>query len=202
MSKLSYILKLCEHIVDLAKSRTSPFYFQKYSNTRHRYLNSNSDANIANLNASFKNDQFIVADETVKKAEQLILYLKALQLLKPVLCFAKDEIQSENLKQTNKVCKLIKKLNNIFKFCLYQSKQLNSIEVMKNKWNLEKLKINADKLLYLHAIELCREAALGEFFGKPFNVGFEIERLFRETGGKKVFFINFLRVLKCMQKLI
>ena len=128
----------------------------------------NNTAPIVNNNKSI--DQFTVADEAMKKAEQLILYLKALQLLKPVLCFAKDELTLKHLKSTNKVCKFIKQLNNIFKFCLYQCKQLNSIEILRNKWNLEKINLNADKLLYIHAIELCREAALGEFFGKPQNV--------------------------------
>jgi hypothetical protein len=76
----------------------------------------------------------------------------------------------KNLKSTNKVCKIIKQFNNIFKFCLYQCKQLNSTEILRNKWNLEKINVNAVKLLYLHSIELCREATLGEFFGKPHNV--------------------------------
>lgn len=195
VEKLSYILKLCEYIINLAKSRTSPFYLPKYVNSNFQnmlpILNppsspqseqhkvtaqaspnqqtsplSNNSANLLN-NKSI--DQFTVADEAMKKAEQLILYLKALQLLKPVLCFAKDELTLKHLKLTNKVCKFIKQLNNIFKFCLFQCKQLNSIEILRNKWNLEKINLNADKLLYIHAIELCREAALGEFFGKPQN---------------------------------
>lgn len=199
VEKLNYILKLCEYIIELAKSRSSPFFLAKNYNKGQMLPNhqtagvpqmapnssSNSSAssqtaskpisaaasggaaNPANNYAQY--DQFHVADETIKKAEQLILYLKALQLIKPALCFAKDEIKAKTLKLTNKVQKHIKQLNNLFKYCLYQCKQLNSIEVMRNKWNLEKLNINADKILYLHAVELCREAALGEFFGKPYN---------------------------------
>ena len=201
VEKLSYILKLCEYIINLAKSRTSPFYLPKYVNSNLQnttqtspipsstpastpttpgaipipsttVTNTSQPLNTPTIN-SINNkslDQFTVADEAMKKAEQLILYLKALQLLKPVLCYAKDELVLKNLKSTNKVCKFIKQLNNIFKFCLYQCKQLNSIEILRNKWNLEKINLNADKLLYIHAIELCREAALGEFFGKPQNV--------------------------------
>ena len=62
----------------------------------------------------------------------------------------------------------------MYKYCLYQSKQLCSTEQLKNKWNTEKINLNADKLLYIHAIELCREAAMEEFFGKPQNVSFLI----------------------------
>lgn len=195
------MLKLCEYIINLAKSRTSPFYLPKYVNSNFQNMTPLSPVSLAatplsptsnaptvgtqiistqttsptssappNAFNSKTLDQFTVADESMKKAEQLILYLKALQLLKPVLCYAKDELTLKHLKSTNKVCKFIKQLNNIFKYCLYQCKQLNSIEILRNKWNLEKINLNADKLLYLHAIELCREAALGEFFGKPQNV--------------------------------
>lgn len=116
-------------------------------------------------NKSF--DQFTVADVSFKRAEQLVLYLKCLQLLRPVLSFAKDELKQFNLKSTFKVRKIIKQLNNMYKFCLYQSKQLYNSESIRSKLNLDKINLNADRLLYIHAIELCRESAMEEFFGKP-----------------------------------
>ncbi len=109
----------------------------------------------------------------MKKAEQLILYLKALQLLKPVLLYARDELKMKHLIKTQKVCKCIKQLNNLYKYCLYQCKQLYSIDPLLRNKDINSVTLNADKLLYIHAIELCREAALGEFFGKPTNVSLE-----------------------------
>jgi hypothetical protein len=136
----------------------------------------NVSGNIPNMTSnkaySKSFDQFTVADVSFKRAEQLVLYLKCLQLLKPVLSFARDEIKNNNLKSTFKVRKIIKQLNNMYKFCLYQCKQLYNSESIRNKLNLDKINLNADRLLYIHAIELCRESAMEEFFGKPQKVYF------------------------------
>lgn len=122
-------------------------------------------------------DQFTVADVSYKRAEQLVIYLKCLQLLKPVLSYARDELeQTRRLKSTAKVRKIMRQLNNMYKFCLYQSKQLYITEFNRNKWwqtsggGGDKIVLNADRMLYIHAIELCREAATEEFFGKPQKV--------------------------------
>lgn len=144
---------LCNYLIELAKSRFSPFLQNNLSKTTTK---------------SF--DQFTVADVSFKRAEQLVIYMKCLQLLKPVLSYAKDELDASRLKSTVKVRKIMRQLNNMYKFCLYQSKQLYITEFNRNKWNSEKIYLNADKLLYIHAIELCREAAMEEFFGKPQKV--------------------------------
>ncbi len=177
LDKLNYVLKLCEYIIDLAKSRTSPFSTQTNPIVTANYQTQTSTSPPTSnnggqllLNAAGNNDRFTAADETMKKAEQLILYLKALQLLKPVLLYAKDELKLKRLSKTQKVCKYIKQLNNIYKYCLYQCKQLYTIDPSLRNKDMHNIYLNADKLLYIHAIELCREAALGEFFGKPYNV--------------------------------
>lgn len=160
---------LCGYLIELAKSRSVPFFQNNFNK---------------NLNKPY--DQFTVADISFKRAEQLVLYLKCLQLLKPVLSYAKDEVNENHLKSTIKVRKLVRQLNNMYKYCLYQSKQLCSTEQLKNKWNTEKINLNADKLLYIHAIELCREAAMEEFFGKPQNVSAYISFL---TMAKLIYYI-------------
>ncbi|RNA00935.1 serine threonine- kinase unc-51 [Brachionus plicatilis] len=149
VEKLNFILVLCNYLIELAKARFSPL------------IKSNCGTSPPAV------DQFTVADVSYKKAEQLVIYLKCLQLLKPGLSYAKDELELERLKTTDKVKKILKQLNNMYKFCLYQSKQLYITEFNRNKWNTERINLCADKLLYIHAIELCREAAMEEFFGKP-----------------------------------
>ncbi len=107
MEKLSYILKLCDYIINLSKSRTSPFYLPKYvnsnlqntrqtspipsstpasslttpgaipiSSTTTTVANTSQPFNTPTINSINKKslDQFTVADEAMKKAEQLILY--------------------------------------------------------------------------------------------------------------------------------
>ncbi len=146
---------LCEYLIELAKSRFNPF-------SQNANINKNGRKNSI--------DQFTVADNSFKKAEQLVIYLKCLQLLKPVLSYAKDELMLKHLKPTTKVKKIMRQLNNMYKFCLYQSKQLYNSECIQTKWTNGEVNLNADKLLYIHAIELCRESAMEEFFGKPHKV--------------------------------
>ena len=183
---MNCILVLCQYLIELAKSRFSPFSFN--SGVSSSAINSGGASPVGNLlfntnpAASFSNatgsslnrtksfDQFTVADIAFKRAEQLVIYLKCLQLLKPMLSYAKDELSATQLKSTHKVRKIMRQLNNMYKFCLFQCKQLHSMENMRNKWNMERINLNADRLLYIHAIELCREAAMEEFFGKPHKV--------------------------------
>ena len=87
-----------------------------------------------NKNSKKSFDQFTVADVSFKKAEQLVIYLKCLQLLKPVLSYAKDELNLKHLKPTAKVKKIMRQLNNLYKFCLYQSKQLYNTELSQNNF--------------------------------------------------------------------
>lgn len=153
---------LCEYLIELAKARFNPF------------LQNNSSSGSKNTQRKNSMDQFTVADSSFKKLEQLVIYLKCLQLLKPVLSYAKDELMLKHLKSTSKVKKIMRQLNNMYKFCLYQSKQLYNTESIQAKWTSGNINLNADKLLYIHAIELCRESAMEEFFGKPHKVNIKL----------------------------
>jgi hypothetical protein len=171
VEKLNCILVLCNYLIELAKSRFNPLLQNNHnmSNLKSNVSSTGGPSSSSSNKSAF--DQFTVADVAYKKAEQLVIYLKCLQLLKPVLCYAKDELQAYRLRSTAKVKKIMRQLNNMYKFCLYQSKQLYITEFTnKAKWGNELINLSADKLLYLHAIENCREAAMEEFFGKPQKV--------------------------------
>ena len=196
VDKLNYIVILCGYLIELAKSRSNPFmnqqshHHQSQSQSQQLFAqqqqqqqqqqplaiaaaSANATVGLKSLSSQRSLDQFTVADVSVKRAEQLVLYLKCLQLLKPVLSFARDELRASHLKSTLKVRKIVRQLNNMYKLCLYQAKQLYNAESARgSKWHAEKTNLNADKLLYIHAIELCRESAMEEFFGKPQKVFF------------------------------
>ena len=146
-------------------------------------------------------DQFTVADNSFKKLEQLVIYLKCLQLLKPVLSYAKDELMLKHLKSTSKVKKIMRQLNNMYKFCLYQSKQLYNTESVQTKWTNGNINLNADRLLYIHAIELCRESAMEEFFGKPHKVSYKVKTINLKPTDLNLYLIK-KSVSKCTKKLI
>ncbi len=57
-------------------------------------------------------------------------------------------------------------MNNKYKHCLITCKQLGAQEELTARDEIKGVPLTADKLLYLHAIELCLNAASLEFFGK------------------------------------
>jgi hypothetical protein len=57
-------------------------------------------------------------------------------------------------------------LNNKYKHCLIICKQLSTQEDLVARDEMKGVPLTADKLLYLHAIDLCLNAASLEFFGK------------------------------------
>jgi hypothetical protein len=61
-------------------------------------------------------------------------------------------------------------LNNKYKHCLITCKQLSTQEELVTRGEMKGVPLTADKLLYLHAIELCLNAASLEFFGKAEEV--------------------------------
>jgi serine/threonine-protein kinase ULK/ATG1 len=61
-------------------------------------------------------------------------------------------------------------LNNKYKHCLITCKQLSAQEELATRDEMKGVPLTADKLLYLHAIELCLSAASLEFFGKAEEV--------------------------------
>ena len=179
----------CEYLMDLAKSKFNPLTlnanvnpFQKFSSssgnlsTSPKQLSSSPLGNFGstNIRQSRTADQFMQADLSFKRGEQLVIFLKCLQLLKSVLTFAKLEFEAKRLASTAKSRKIMRHLNNMYKLCLYQCKHLHNLEITTmtttSKKNLNEVYLNAERLLYLHAIELCRDAAMEEFFGRPLKV--------------------------------
>ena len=61
-------------------------------------------------------------------------------------------------------------LNNKYKHCLITCKQLSAQEELVTRDEMKGVPVTADKLLYLHAVDLCLSAASLEFFGKAEEV--------------------------------
>ena len=112
MEKLNCILVLCNYLIELAKSRFNPFLQSNNlssvsaakasaaavgtpttagastatTGTTGPTMPAGGTTTGGGTGALKSFDQFIVADVSFKKSEQLVIYLKCLQLLKPVLC--------------------------------------------------------------------------------------------------------------------
>ncbi|CAF1040572.1 unnamed protein product [Rotaria sp. Silwood1] len=155
LSKLQFILQLVEYILSLASSRSSLL-------TESISLNNKN----TNNNVRPKVDRLSHVDDLYKRAEQLTLYVKAMHFLSSALCLARDTLKSGRLQPTAIVRTAVSDLNNKYKYCLIMCKQLSTQEELVSRDEMKGVSLTADKLLYLHAIELCLNAASLEFFGK------------------------------------
>lgn len=104
--------------------------------------------------------------EWQRRAEQIVLYFRALQLLSSALRFAKREKSTSRLQPSNAVKNVVGVLNERFRQALSVCKELNSSGAV-TAVDPRTSTITADKLIYNYAIEMCQSAALDELFGKP-----------------------------------
>ncbi|CAF3804076.1 unnamed protein product [Adineta steineri] len=155
LGKLEFILQLVAYILTLASSRTSLL-------TESISLN---DKNM-NKNSQVKPDRLSHVDNLYKRAEQLTLYVKAMHFLSSAMCLARDKLKSRKLHPTAIVRTAVNDLNNKYKHCLIMCKQLSAQQELVTSDDMKGVPVTADKLLYLHAIDLCLTAAGSEFFGK------------------------------------
>ncbi|CAF1958256.1 unnamed protein product [Rotaria magnacalcarata] len=156
LNKLEFILQLVDYILTLASSRTSLLTESLSLN------NKNSNNNLPRP----KMDRLSHVDNLYKRAEQLTLYVKAMHFLSSAMCLARDTLKSRKLHSTANVRDAVSNLNNKYKHCLIMCKQLSSQEELLTHDEMKAVTLTADKLLYLHAIDLCLNAASLEFFGK------------------------------------
>ena len=131
--------------------------------------------------------------ESYRKTEQLVLYVRSLQLLSSALQLSRREIQEGRLRTSTSVrtgieltlqfigqnteerlcllCFLVlRTMKDRFHECLNTCKTLDCAALVSSSTERAIDNISADKLLYSYAIEMCQSAALEELFGRPTEV--------------------------------
>ncbi|CAH0563500.1 unnamed protein product [Brassicogethes aeneus] len=141
LAKVNFVLALSNCVLDLAAQRATPI--------------------AALVDPAQQNHP---QSEMGRRAEQLVLLVRAMQLLGSGLDLACTQLKSGQLRPSNTVKNVISTLNTKFRTTLNECKQLNSTGLL-NK--LGSTNITADKILYNHAIQMCQSAALDELFGNP-----------------------------------
>ncbi|GAB1861403.1 Serine/threonine-protein kinase ULK2 [Camponotus japonicus] len=141
LAKLNFVVALCECVCEVARSRAGPL------------------GNIEQPTPLSGIEQIGNA-ATRKRAEQVILLVRALQWLSSGLNLATQELKAGRLQPTTTVKEVVSTMNEKFKSCLSECKQLNSAGLLRQTG------ATADKILYNHAIHMCQSAALDELFGK------------------------------------
>lgn len=144
LAKLNFVLALSECVVELAQARATP---------------------LAALTESRSGRQ---QTEGSRRAEQLVLLVRALQLLSSGLNLATQQLRAGQLQPSASVKSVVSVLNAKFRQCLSDCKQLNTPGLLQKAGvDPGSTNITADRILYNHAIQMCQTAALDELFGKP-----------------------------------
>ncbi|XP_012286167.1 serine/threonine-protein kinase ULK2 isoform X2 [Orussus abietinus] len=137
LAKLNFVVALCECVCEVARSRAGP------------------------LSAPLGSIEQASNAATRRRAEQVILLVRALQWLSSGLSLATQQLKAGRLQPTTSVKDVVSTMNDKFRSCLTECKQLNSAGLLRQTGS------TADKILYNHAIQMCQSAALDELFGNP-----------------------------------
>ncbi|XP_061460663.1 serine/threonine-protein kinase ULK2 isoform X2 [Rhineura floridana] len=114
------------------------------------------------------------------QVEQLVLYMKAAQLLASSLHLAKAQIKSAKLNLSTAVKQVVKNLNERYKFCIGMCKKLteklNRFFLDKQKFVDEVNSVTAEKLIYSCAVEMVQAAALDEMFQQTEDIAYRYHK--------------------------
>ncbi|XP_078680406.1 serine/threonine-protein kinase ULK1-like isoform X1 [Branchiostoma floridae x Branchiostoma belcheri] len=155
LQRIHFALILGECIMEVAQSKGAP----GASLTESLQVKQNED---------FQSDQICFVSEGVRRAEQIVLYMRATQLFSSALQHAREEVRASQLKPSKAVKERVAKLNDRYKECIRACKTLHEQgDVKMAEISASMANMTADKLLYNHAVECCQGAALDELFGNP-----------------------------------
>ncbi|XP_034240338.1 serine/threonine-protein kinase unc-51 isoform X2 [Thrips palmi] len=159
LAKLHFVLALSDCVLELAGSRGTPLAALTESVNLGGGGSPNGSSNITGNG---------VISEGARRAEQLVLLVRALQLLSSGLSLATQQIRAGHLQPSSSVKSVVGIMNQKFRQCLADCKQLNTPGLLQ-KAGVDPATTNiaADKILYNHAIQMCQSAALDELFGNP-----------------------------------
>ncbi|XP_062873328.1 serine/threonine-protein kinase ULK2 isoform X2 [Trichomycterus rosablanca] len=125
-------------------------------------------------------DQISQLSKEWGQVEQLVLYMKAAQLLASSLHLAKAQIKSAKLNPSTAVKQVVKSLNERYKSCILLCRQLtdklNHFFSDKQRFVDEINSVTAEKLIYNHAVEMVQSAALDEMFQQTEDIAYRYSK--------------------------
>uniref|UniRef100_A0A671LIC8 non-specific serine/threonine protein kinase n=1 Tax=Sinocyclocheilus anshuiensis TaxID=1608454 RepID=A0A671LIC8_9TELE len=125
-------------------------------------------------------DQISQLSKEWGQVEQLVLYMKAAQLLASSLHLAKAQIKSAKLNPSSAVKQVVKSLNERYKSCIslcrHLTDKLNHFFSDKQRFVDEINSVTAEKLIYNHAVEMVQSAALDEMFQQTEDIAYRYNK--------------------------
>ncbi|XP_034095912.1 serine/threonine-protein kinase ULK2 [Gymnodraco acuticeps] len=125
-------------------------------------------------------DQISQLSKEWGQVEQLVLYMKAAQLLASSLHLAKAQIKSAKLNPSSAVKQVVKSLNERYKSCISLCRRLtdklNHFFSDKQHFMDEINSVTAEKLIYNNAVEMVQSAALDEMFKQTEDIAYRYSK--------------------------
>ncbi|VDM08688.1 unnamed protein product [Wuchereria bancrofti] len=141
LAKLRFVLELVETLINVAEDR----------------------GNLVSLSMPPRKKK--ERSDAYRRAEQLVVYVRALHMLSSALLLAQKQVTSETLYPSPAVQHVLNQLNDKYHQCLIRSQELASLGLPGP--DPATAVISAERIMYKHAIQLCQSAALDELFGNP-----------------------------------
>ncbi|XP_059524436.1 serine/threonine-protein kinase ULK2 isoform X3 [Myotis daubentonii] len=125
-------------------------------------------------------DQISQLSKDWGRVEQLVLYMKAAQLLAASLHLAKAQIKAGKLSPSSAVKQVVKNMNERYKLCITMCKKLteklNRFFSDKQRFIDEVNSVTAEKLIYSCAVEMVQSAALDEMFQQTEDIAYRYHK--------------------------
>lgn len=121
-------------------------------------------------------DQISQLSKDWGRVEQLVLYMKAAQLLAASLHLAKAQIKAGKLSPSSAVKQVVRNLNERYKLCIAMCKKLTEKLTRffsdKQRFMDEVNSVTAERLIYSCAVEMVQSAALDEMFQQTEDIAY------------------------------
>ncbi|CAD6193814.1 unnamed protein product [Caenorhabditis auriculariae] len=145
LAKLRFVVELVETLIHVAEQKENP---------------------LASAMANRKETPTTnAATSAYRRAEQLVVYVRALHMLSSALLLAQRNVANRVLHPSPAVQTVLNQLNDKYHQCLVRSQELASLGLPGQDPTMSI--ISAERIMYKHAVELCQAAALDELFGNP-----------------------------------
>lgn len=154
LAKLHFIDALVGCIVELARSKAEPLAAALTESTYWRQCCSSPEEQVARA-----------LGEGHRRAEQLVLYVRAVQLLASALHLARDQTARGRLRPSSSVRQLLRAMQRTLHACMERCRRLSQQGVLQSSASATAAPpLTADRLLYNYAIDMCQTAAMGELY--------------------------------------
>lgn len=149
LAKLRFVAELVDTLMHVAEQKDNPVASAMAS--RRQLLTTGTST--TNTSSPYR------------RAEQLVVYVRALHMLSSALLLAQTNVANHVLHPSVAVQQVLNQLNDKYHQCLVRSQELASLGLPGQDPAMAV--ISAERIMYKHAIDLCQAAALDELFGNP-----------------------------------